>query len=106
MAQNIRTGRKRLGVIDTTWESTSSRSATTCAQQPPRHEQILAGDIEDQASCTGQVGRWHPACGLVAQTESDPIGDALQRIRYVELVFGAYRPLISPDPLGSGLVSD
>jgi hypothetical protein len=30
----------------------------------------------------------------------------MQRIRRVEFSFGAYRPLISPDLLGSGLVSD
>jgi hypothetical protein len=35
------------------------------AQQPPRHEQIPAGDVEDQASGTRQVGRCLLACGLL-----------------------------------------
>ena len=46
------------------------------------------------------------ACGLVAQTEANPIGDVMRRIRHVESAFCAYRPLISPDLSGSGLVSD
>src|SRR6202030_4286655 len=34
------------------------------AQQPPRHEQVPAGDVEDQASGTRQVGRRLLACRL------------------------------------------
>ena len=49
------------------------------AQQPPRHEQVPAGDVEDQASGTRQVGRCLLACGLVAQTEPNPIGDVCSR---------------------------
>jgi len=73
------------------------------AQQPPRHEQVPAGDVEDQASGTRQVGRRLLACRLVTQTEPGPIGDAKQRIRNLEFASWAYRPLISPDPFGSGL---
>ena len=62
------------------------------AQQPPCHEQVPAGDIEDQASGTRQVGRRLLACGLVAQTEPGPIGDAKQRIRILEFAPCAYRP--------------
>ena len=76
------------------------------AQQPPRHEQIPAGDVEDQASGTRQVGRRLLACRIVTQNEPGPIGDAKQRIRNLEFASCAYRPLISPDPFGSGLVSD
>src|SRR5216683_395876 len=76
------------------------------AQQPPRHEQVPAGDIEDQASGTRQVGRRLLACRLATQIEPGPIGDAKQRIRNLEFASCAYRPLISPDPFGSGLVSD
>ena len=67
---------------------------------------VPAGDIEDQASGTRQVGRRLPACRLVTQTEPNPIGDPKQRIRIVEFAPCAYRPLISPDPFGPGLVSD
>src|SRR6266513_2050281 len=76
------------------------------AQQPPRHEQVPAGDVEDQASSTRHVGRRLLACRLVTQIEPGPIGDAKQRIRNLEFAYCAYRPLISPDPFGSGLVSD
>jgi integrase len=38
------------------------------AQQPPRHEQVPAGDVKDQASGTRQVGRCLLACRLAAQT--------------------------------------
>src|SRR5258708_13758 len=76
------------------------------AQQPPRHEQVPAADIEDQASGTRQVGRRLLACRLATQTEPGPIGDTKQRIRILEFASCAYRPLISPDPFGSGLVSD
>ncbi len=43
---------------------------------------------------------------LATQTEPGPIGDTKQRIRILEFASCAYRPLISPDPFGSGLVSD
>jgi len=43
--------------------------------------------------------RKHPASGFVAQTHADPKGDAKQRIGRAEFAFGAYRPLISPDPI-------
>jgi len=76
------------------------------AQQPPRHEQVPAGDVENQASGTRQIGRRLLACRLATKIEPGPIGDAKQRIRNLEFAFCAYRPLISPDPFGSGLVSD
>src|SRR6202022_2744081 len=53
------------------------------AQQPPRHEQVPAGDVEDQASGTRQVGRRVLACRLVTQNEPGPI-DAKRRIRNLE----------------------
>jgi hypothetical protein len=81
-------------------------SRLLASQQPPRHEQVPAGDVEDQAAGTRQVGRCLLACGLVAQTEPSPIGDAMQRIPSLEFASVAYRPLISPDLSGSGLVSD
>src|SRR6202166_350609 len=81
-------------------------SRLLAAQQPPRHEQVPAGDVEDQASGTRQVGRRLLARRLVTQTEPGPIGDAKQRIRNLEFASCSYRPVISPDPFGSGLVSD
>src|SRR5229473_2038694 len=44
--------------------------------------------------------------GLLPKSKPGPIGDAKQRIRNLEFASCAYRPLISPDPFGSGLVSD
>src|SRR5207249_1534393 len=76
------------------------------AQQPPRHEQVPAGDVEDQAAGTRQVGRRVFACRLVTQTEPGPIGDVKRRILNLEFASCAYRPLISPDSLGPSLVSD
>jgi len=76
------------------------------AQQPPRHEQVPAGDVEDQASGTRQIGRRLLACRLATKIEPGSIGDAKQRIRNLEFASCAYRPLISPDPFGPGLVSD
>src|SRR6516165_8864264 len=67
------------------------------AQQPPRHEQVPAGDVKDQASGTRQIGRRLLACRLATQIEPGSIGDAKQRIRNLEFASCAYRPLISPD---------
>ena len=63
-------------------------------------------DVEDQASGTRQIGRRLLACRLAAKIEPGSIGDARQRIRNLEFASCAYRPLISPDPFGPGLVSD
>jgi len=76
----------------------------TC--QPSRHEQIPAGDVEDEASCARQIGRCDPGCGVLAETEPGAIGGA-----YCEVRAGNSRlPLIvtsySLDPSGAGLVSD
>ncbi len=55
------------------------RLSTTC--QPSRHEQVLAGNVEDETSCAGQIGRYVPACGLFAEAEPGAIDGALLRGR-------------------------
>ncbi len=62
----------------------------TC--QPSRHEQIPAGDVEDEASCARPIGRCDPGCGLLAETEPGAIGGA-----YCEVGAGKSRlPLFVP----------
>jgi hypothetical protein len=106
--------RRRLAYVPAhSWNDASRDGRTSThdprlltAQQPSRHEQVPAGDIEDQASGARQVGRRILACGLFAQIQSGPVGDAMPPIRSSEFASGAYRPLISPDSFRSGLVSD
>ena len=75
-------------------------------QQPPCHEQVFAGDVEDQASSPRQIGRRLFACGLVAEDKSASMSASSLRVLLGEPAFGAYCPLISPDFFGSVLVSD
>src|SRR6516162_4023844 len=76
------------------------------AQQPPRHEQVFAGYIKDQASGPRQIGRRLFAWGLVTQAQPASMNASSLRITNGEPAFGAYRPLISPDLFRSVLVSD
>ena len=69
------------------------------AQQPSCHEQIPAGNIEDQALGTGQIGRRYFADGYFAEDKPNPMSAVWNRSRMERLSFGAYRPLTSPDLL-------
>jgi len=75
-------------------------------QQPSRHKQIFAGNFEDQAFSSRQVGRCLLTGGLVAQTYPAPISGSSLRGSGRKVTFGSYRPLISPDSFRSGLVND
>ena len=75
------------------------------AQQPACHQQVLAGDLKGQASGAGQVGRCHPAHGLVARAEVDPMKVAGEQTRGRNIAVCCYRPLISPDREGGKSVS-
>jgi hypothetical protein len=77
-------------------------------QQPQRHEPILAGDIEDQASRSGQTGRSDPAqrisvCKQVPpDSVNSPKKDTVRRSAtiYKRCLFGsgsAYWTLMDPD---------
>ncbi len=67
------------------------------AQQPPCHEQVPAGDVEDQTIGTGQIGRRDFADGYFAQDKPDPMNAVGERFRMGPFSSGAYRPLTSPD---------
>ena len=67
------------------------------AQQPSCHEQIPAGDIEDQTLGTGQIGRRYFADGYFAEDKPNPMSAVWNRFRMGPFSFGAYRPLTSPD---------
>jgi hypothetical protein len=67
------------------------------AQQPPCHEQIPAGDVEDQAIGAGQIGRSDFADGHFAEDKPNPISAVWDRSGMGPFSFGAYRPLTSPD---------
>ncbi len=69
------------------------------AQQPSCHEQVPAGDIEDQALGTGQIGRRDFADGYFAEDKPNPMNAACERFRIGPFSSGAYRPLTSPDLL-------
>src|SRR5579871_5101738 len=67
------------------------------AQQPPCHEQVPAGDIEDQTIGAGQIGRCHFADGYFAEDKPNPMSAVWNCSGMGPFPFGAYRPLTSPD---------
>ncbi len=67
------------------------------AQQPSCHEQVPAGNIEDQTAGTGQAGRRHSADRYFAEDKPDPMKAVCERFRMGPFSSGAYRPLTSPD---------
>ena len=69
------------------------------AQQPSCHEQVPAGDVEDQTLGTGQIGRRYFADGYFAEDKPNPMSAVWNRSRMGPFSFGAYRPLTSPDLL-------
>jgi len=69
------------------------------AQQPSCHEQVPAGDFEDQTVGAGQVGRRYLADGNFAEDKPDSMNDVVERFRMGTFSSGAYRPLTSPDLL-------
>jgi len=75
------------------------------AQQPSCHEQVPAGDFEDQAVGAGQIGRRYFADGYFAQDKPDPMNAVCGRFRVGPFSSGAYRPLTSPDLLNVRVAS-
>lgn len=69
------------------------------AQQPSRHEQVSAGDIEDQTLGTRQIGRRYFADGYFAEDKPNSMSAVWNRSGTGPFSFGAYRPLTSPDLL-------
>jgi transposase len=69
------------------------------AQQPSCHEQVPAGNLEDQTLGAGQIGRCYFADGYFAEDKPNPISDVCGGSRMGPFSFGAYRPLTSPDLL-------
>jgi len=67
------------------------------AQQPSCHEQVPAGNIEDQTLGTGQIGRRYFADGYFAEDKPNPMSAVWNCSRMEPFSFGAYRPLTSPD---------
>ena len=67
------------------------------AQQPPCHEQTPAGNVEDQTSGAGQIGRRDFADRYFAEDKPDPMNAVDERFRMEPFSSGAYRPLTSPD---------
>ena len=67
------------------------------AQQPSCHEQVPAGDIEDQTLGTRQIGRRDFADGSFAEDKPNPMSAACDCSRVGPFSLGAYRPLTSPD---------
>jgi hypothetical protein len=75
------------------------------AQQPSCHEQIPAGDFEDQTAGTGQIGRRHLAYGSLAEDKPDPMNSIWERFGMGTFSSGACRPLTSPDLLNVRIAS-
>jgi hypothetical protein len=69
------------------------------AQQPSCHEQVSAGNIEDQTLGTGEMGRRDFADGYFAEDKPNPMNAVCERFRMVTFSSGAYRPLTAPDLL-------
>src|SRR6266481_3762436 len=68
-------------------------------QQPSCHEQVPAGDIEDQGFGAGQTGRRYFADRYFAEDKPNPMSALWECSRMGPFSFGAYRPLTSPDLL-------
>jgi hypothetical protein len=64
---------------------------------PSCHEQVPAGDIEDQTLGAGQIGRCDFAHGYFAEDQLNPMTVIWERFRMGPFSSGAYRPLIAPD---------
>ncbi len=75
------------------------------AQQPSCHEQVPAGDIEDQTFGTGQIGRRYFADRYFAEDKPNPMSAVWSCSRMEPFSFGAYRPLTSPDLLDARVAS-
>jgi hypothetical protein len=70
-----------------------ARPRLVAAQQPSCHEQVPAGDIEDQTFGTGQIGRRYFADGYFAEDKPNPMSAVWDRFRAGPFSPGAYRPL-------------
>jgi hypothetical protein len=79
--------------------TSAHNSGLLAAQQPSCHEQVPAGDIEDQTLGTGQIGRRYFADGYLAEDKPNPMSAVWNRSRMGPFSFGAYRPLTSPNLL-------
>ncbi|HEY4764383.1 MAG TPA: hypothetical protein VIH75_11955 [Candidatus Sulfotelmatobacter sp.] len=79
------------------WTSISSHPRLLAAQQPSRHEQVPAGDIEDQTLGTRQIGRRDFADGSFAEDKPNPMSAVWNRSGMGPFSFSAYRPLTSPN---------
>jgi hypothetical protein len=75
------------------------------AQKPSCHEQVSAGNIEDQTLGTGQIGRRYFADGYFAEDKPNPMSAVWNRFRMGPFSLGAYRPLTSPDLLDPRVAS-
>jgi len=84
------------------WENTNSQSATIYghANLHVTNKYLQATSKTKRHAQT--IGRCDPGCGLLAETEPGAIA-ALTARSGREVAFAAFRPLISPDPLGAGL---
>jgi len=69
------------------------------AQQPSRHEQVPAGNLEDQTLGARQIGRCYFADGYFAKDKPNPISDVCDGSQMGPFSLSAYRPLTSPDLL-------
>jgi len=69
------------------------------AQQPSCHEQVPAGNIEDQTLGAGQIGRRYFADGYFAEDKPNSMNAVCERFRMGTFSSSAYRPLTSPDLL-------
>jgi len=67
------------------------------AQQPSCHEQVPAGNVEDQTLGTGQIGRCDFAHRHFAEDKPHPMSAVWNCSRMGRFSLGAYRPLTSPD---------
>ena len=75
------------------------------AQQPACHEQVPAGNIEDQTLGAGQIGRRDLADGYFAEDKPGSMNAVYERFRMGPFLSGAYRPLTSPDFLDDRVAS-
>src|ERR1700721_3343369 len=83
----------------TPWTPSQTVVQKLCYRQhePSRHEQVPAGNVEDQTLGTGQIGRRYFADGYFAEDKPNPMSAVWNCSRREPFSFTPYRPLTSPD---------
>jgi hypothetical protein len=119
LKKKIQPAFRRIGITDVGWHTFqhlvyssggNGRKSThdprpLAASQSSCHEEVPAGEFEDQTIGAGQIGRRNLADGYFAEDKPNPMKGVRESFRMGPFSCGAYRPLTSPDLLEVRLAS-